>query len=258
MIFFLAGTSDARSLAIHLKEKEYTLLTTVVTENASLSLKEAGLPVHVGRLTAEEMAEKIKNNDYKMIVDASHPYAEEASKNAMEAARIANVLYVRYEREQVDAFSNHPLVTMVDTYEEAAMLAAKRKGVVMLTTGSKTLQVFAKHCVGVEGLRLIARMLPRKDNLEKCESLGIEQKNIVAIQGPFIKEFNTALYKQYDVTLMVTKESGKVGSVDEKLEAALELNIPTIMIRRPKIKYTNVFHSFEPLLEFVDERMKGE
>ena len=107
----------------------------------------------------------------------------------------------------------------------------------MLTTGSKTLEIFAKELVGLENTRLIARMLPRIDNMEKCAELGIEQKNIVAIQGPFSKELNKALYRQYGVTLMITKESGKVGSVDEKLEAALECGIETIMIARPNVNY---------------------
>ena len=96
----------------------------------------------------------------------------------------------------------------------------------MLTTGSKTLKIFADHLIGLPDTRLIARMLPRQDNMEKCEELGIEQKNIVAMQGPFSKELNKALYNHYKVTLMITKESGKVGAVDEKLEAALEMGIP--------------------------------
>ena len=45
--------------------------------------------------------------------------------------------------------------------------------------------------------------------------------------------------------MMITKESGKVGSVDEKLEAALECDIETIMIARPNVNYQNVHSSFE-------------
>ncbi len=118
----------------------------------------------------------------------------------------------------------------------------------MLTTGSKTLEIFAKELVGLEDTRLIARMLPRIDNMEKCAELGVEQKNIVAMQGPFSKELNKALYNQYGVTLMITKESGKVGSVDEKLEAALECGIETIMIARPNVNYQNVHSSFEDVI----------
>ena len=247
MILFLAGTSDARELAIELKEKGFDPLTTVVTENASYALLEAGLRVHIGRLTAEEMAAIIQEENMKAIVDASHPFAEEASKNAIEAATNAGVPYFRYEREQIDQYDDR--VVSVATYEEAADVALERKGNIMLTTGSKTLETFAKKLIGVEGVRLIARMLPRLDNMEKCAALGVEQKNIVAIQGPFSYELNRALYQQFDVTIMVTKESGKVGSVDEKVEAALELGIPVVMIRRPKIDYGEVYSSFAPLIE---------
>ena len=113
---------------------------------------------------------------------------------------------------------------MVENYEEAAKVASEKKGVIMLTTGSKTLDIFTRRLLDLPNTRVIARMLPRIDNMEKCEKLGFAQKDIVAIQGPFTKEFNkAALYKQYGVTMMITKESGKVGSVDEKLEAAREL-----------------------------------
>ncbi|TGV05380.1 cobalt-precorrin-6A reductase, partial [Mesorhizobium sp. M00.F.Ca.ET.186.01.1.1] len=45
MILVLAGTSDARELALLIKENGYDLLTTVVTDNAAKSMEEAGVPV---------------------------------------------------------------------------------------------------------------------------------------------------------------------------------------------------------------------
>lgn len=254
LILFLAGTSDARKLAIDLKNEGYELLVTVVTENASIALKEAGLHVRVGRLTADEMAVLCNEIGAKLIVDASHPFAEEASKNAITASKIVNIPYFRYERASIHHYDEK--VTTVSSYEEAADVALNKKGTIMLTTGSKTLHIFAKKLIGIDGIRLIARMLPRKDNMEKCEQLGVEQKNIVAIQGPFSKQLNTALYRQYDVDVMVTKESGKVGSVDEKVEAALELGIDVIMIKRPKIDYGNVYDTFAPLIERVKHVME--
>lgn len=247
MILMLAGTSDARELAIQIKQQGHELLTTVVTDNAALALRDAGLMVQVGRLTDEDLVALIREKSIQAIVDGSHPYAEEASKNAIQAAEHAEIPYIRYEREQQSYV--HEKLHLVANYEEAAELALQKKGVIMLTTGSKTLQVFTNKLLGVEGIELIARMLPRLDNMEKCEALGFPQKNIVAMQGPFSKELNTALYNQFGVTLMITKESGKVGSVDEKVEAALELGIETIMIERPKLQYKNVHSSFTSVLD---------
>jgi precorrin-6A/cobalt-precorrin-6A reductase len=249
MILVLAGTSDARELALEIKKMGYDLLATVVTDNAAKGLREAGLDVQVGRLTASDIAIFIQEKGFQAVVDASHPFAEEASKNAVTGAKEANVPYIRYERESQTFQQEH--VTMVDTYEEAATLAAQKRGVVMLTTGSKTLATFAQTLIGLPGTTLVARMLPRLDNMEKCEELGVEQKNIVAMQGPFSKELNKALYKHYNVTLMITKESGKVGAVDEKLEAALEMEIETIMIRRPRVEYGTVFSDFTSVIQYL-------
>ncbi|MFC0270560.1 precorrin-6A reductase [Metabacillus herbersteinensis] len=254
MILVLAGTSDARALALLIQKEGFDVITTVVTENAANEMRRCGLNVQVGRLTDSQIANFIQTNNIQLVVDASHPFAEEASKNAISGAKQAGVPYIRYERES-QTFSEEKC-TFVSSYEEAAQIAAEKKGVIMLTTGSKTLQIFAEKLNGVEDTRMIARMLPRQDNMEKCEDLGIPQKNIVAIQGPFTKEFDRALYKQFGVTLMVTKESGKVGSVDEKLQAARELGIETIIIRRPKIDYGKAFSEFSDVIHHVKEAFK--
>ncbi|MED4604482.1 precorrin-6A/cobalt-precorrin-6A reductase, partial [Paenibacillus validus] len=51
MILVMAGTSDARELAIRIRQAGYELLATVVTESAAKSLMEAGVPTQVGRLS---------------------------------------------------------------------------------------------------------------------------------------------------------------------------------------------------------------
>lgn len=246
MILFLAGTSDARALAIQLQGEGYPLLATVVTESAAESLKDHHIPYQVGRLSFDDMMALIQKLKMKYVIDASHPYAEEASKTAMAAAQACQIPYIRYERPEEQFIS--PLITEVDSYEEAAKLAQSHKGTIMLTTGSKTLEIFTKYLLR-DGIRLICRMLPNLENMEKCHRLGVKQKDIIAIQGPFSQILNKALCEQYHVTLMITKESGKVGSVDEKMTAALQLGIPVILIKRPAIQYQNVCISFEEVTD---------
>lgn len=241
-MLFLAGTSDARELAVKLQDGGHSLLATVVTDSAAQSLSEANIQSHVGRLTEDDMCALINERQMKVVVDASHPYAEEASKTAMAAAKSCGVPYIRYERPQEQFVS--PLVTEVEDYEEAAVAASSHEGVIMLTTGSKTLEVFTKHLLK-DGIRLLCRMLPNVGNMEKCDRLGVKQRDIIAIQGPFSQSLNKALCEQYGVTLMITKESGKVGSVDEKMTAALDLGIPVILIKRPAIVYDNFCTTFE-------------
>jgi precorrin-6A/cobalt-precorrin-6A reductase len=255
MIFQLCGTSDARELATRIQASGYEVLTSVVTESAAKSLEEAGLPVRMGRLTADEMVHLFQEQNITAVVDAAHPFAEEAHKNAMAATQQLGLPYIRFERERI-SFEANPNLHFVDDYQAAADLAAELKGVVMLTTGSKTLGIFTKRLLGEEGVTLIARMLPRVDNMEKCAELGLEQKYIIAMQGPFSKELNIALYRNYNTDVVITKESGRVGSVDEKVEAALELGLQVIVIGRPGLEYGAVYSDFEPVIEHLN-RLKG-
>ncbi|EFM12244.1 precorrin-6x reductase [Paenibacillus curdlanolyticus YK9] len=250
MIFMLCGTSDARELAVRIRQSGCKLLTSVVTESAAKSLTDEGLEVRVGRLTEDEMVERFTNEGYAAVIDASHPFAEEAHRNAMQAAKRAGIPYIRFERASL-VYDNHPGLTVVPGYEEAALEAKRRQGSVMLTTGSKTLHIFARHLANDPSIRLVARMLPRRDNMEKCEELGVEQKNIIAMQGPFSREMNEALYRQYGTTIMVTKESGSTGAVDEKVQTALSMGIDVILISRPELAFGTVFTEFEGILEQV-------
>lgn len=255
MILFLAGTSDARELALEIKAAGYQLVTTVVTDSAAKSMNEVNLPVRVGRLTAADLCQLIREENFQLIVDASHPFAEEASKNAMEAAKVSGVPYIRYERESATT-DMHEKITVVADYREAAELAAKRRGVIMLTTGSKTLHIFAEKLLPLPDTTMLIRMLPRVDNMQKCEELGIQQKHIIAMQGPFSKELNKALYEQFQVTCMITKETGKAGSFDEKVEAALEMGIETIIIARPSIEYGTKCSDFAEVIQQISNSTK--
>lgn len=248
MIFMLCGTSDARELALHIQGCGYRVLASVVTESAAASLRAAGLKVRSGRLSAADMSALMVEMEAVAVVDASHPFAEEAHANAMEAAKQCGIPYIRFERAGL-VYDDHPLLHVVASYEAAADAAGLLKGSVLLTTGSKTLEIFTERLLGDPDIRLVARMLPRLDNMEKCNRLGIEQKNIVAMQGPFSRRCNEALYEHFGTTVIVTKESGRIGAVDEKVQAALDAGIHVVLISRPEVDFGTVYDHFAGILE---------
>ncbi len=69
----------------------------------------------------------------------------------------------------------------------------------MLTTGSKTSRDFTKKLLHKTTFVSVCRMLPNIENMEKCEALGVKQRDIIAIQGPFSKELNKRYIEQYRV-----------------------------------------------------------
>lgn len=253
MILMLCGTSDARELALNLKRQGLPLKASVVTASAAERLEEAGIDTRVGRLDRAAMIPLLREGGYRAVVDGSHPFALEAHANAMDAAAALGLPYFRYERQSL-IYDSHPRLLLVHSYEEAARKAKALKGSVMLTTGGKTLEVFARELLGDPDTRLTVRLLPCLENLEKCLALGIEQRNIIALQGPFSREMNEALFRQYGTRVMITKESGAEGSVDEKLYAALDMGLYVILIMRPGMfcgGSGNVFDSFDGLTAAV-------
>ncbi|MBY9078141.1 precorrin-6A reductase [Paenibacillus sp. HN-1] len=257
MILALCGTSDARELAVLIQSNSFRLLASVVTDQAANSLRKAEIPVRTGQLDRYGMVELVRQEQIRAIVDASHPFAEEAHRNAMAAAEENGIPYIRYERTSQE-YGSDPKLTIVASYEEAAAEAKRRKGSVMLTTGSKTLHLFTRELLGDPGIRLAIRTLPRRDCIEKAEELGIEQRNVIALQGPFSRELNEALYRQYETTVMITKESGVPGSVDEKVDAAMQMGIHVIMISRPNIDFGTVFRNFEDVIRELNDTIHEE
>jgi precorrin-6A/cobalt-precorrin-6A reductase len=77
------------------------------------------------------------------------------------------------------------------------------------------------------------------------------------MQGPFGKELNKALYQHYQVATVITKESGQIGSVDEKVEAALELGLHVVLISRPQIEYGRVLDQIDQVLDQVRAELGG-
>ena len=99
MILFLAGTSDARELAIEMQTGRISSLSNGCDRIGCEKFTGCRIATQVGRLTAADITSLIIEKGFQAVVDASHPFAEEASKNALQGAKEANVPYIRYERE---------------------------------------------------------------------------------------------------------------------------------------------------------------
>ena len=78
-----------------------------------------------------------------------------------------------------------------------------------------------------------------ESSLEKCEKLNIDPDHIIPMKGAASLEENIDLIERYNASSMITKESGEIGGVVEKIQAANETDIAVIMIQRPKIDELN-------------------
>lgn len=248
-IFLIAGTEDGRKLAEFLSEKSFDVTASVVSDYGRKLLETcAGIKINDKPLDKDELEEILREGDFKFLVDASHPYAQNVSTNAILAAQAAQIVYIRYERAEIN-FAYEKVFT-VENYEAAARKAAELGKNIYLTTGSRNLKIFVdllKDC------NLTVRVLPTAEVLAQCEALGLSPKNIVAMQGRFSTELNVELFKHAGAEVIVTKNSGTIGGADTKIQAAQILNLPVVMIERPKIFYPNLASTFDDIFKFLEE-----
>ena len=251
MIFAAAGTQDGRELIAYLLERGYDVVASVVSDyGKSLLPKHERLKVNAAPLDKEQLKNYLQTHDITAVVDASHPYAVQISASAMECCRELNLPYIRYERPTEPA--DYEKIYPAPSYEAAAQLAAQQAagGTVFLTTGSRSLPIFCRH-PSLKENRIVARVLPTAAVISECEKLGLSPKDIVAMQGPFSVELNTALFRAYDARVIVTKDTAHLGGADTKIEAAKLLSFPVVMVERPPISYDNVATDFMAVENFL-------
>src|SRR3972149_6153458 len=217
MILVLSGTEEGKEIVRRLHEEGSNLLTTVATEYGKKMFEQMGLEAVClqGRLDSNGFCKLIKEKGIDTVVDATHPYAVEVSQNAMDACEKANVRYLRFEREGTGISSVARFIVL---------------------KGEKELYV---------------RILPVPEHIALCLDVGIPPTNIIAMHGPFSEDLNRAMFRQYRINTMVTKESGEAGGVLEKIHAARNEGIDTVVIERPRIEFPQKYSSIDEVVRLV-------
>ena len=225
-IILFGGTTEGRILAEKLQAAGYDISVSVATEQGAQELRGiAGIHIMTGRIPAEELSAHLSG--YDLCIDATHPYAEEISRGLRNAC---NALGLPLRRVLRDAGGvPQEAVCVPDAFQAAAYLQGT-EGRILLTVGSKELPSF--KCLDPE--RLYVRILPVHAGLTACEEAGIPAGHIIAMQGPFTEELNTAIIRQYQIRWLVSKDGGSAGGFPEKAAAVKKTGIQMILITRPE------------------------
>lgn len=243
-LIVFGGTTEGRVLSCEMARLGAAVTVFVATEYGKEEQGEQpGLTVRAGRLDAEQMCAVIAGAD--LCVDATHPYAAEASRNIRAACERAGVKRLRLLRER----SGIPAGAEVfPTAGGAAAWLKDTDGNILLATGAKELGVFAD----LGGERLYPRVLPLTASLDACAAAGVPRSNIIALQGPFTQELNEALIRQFHIRFLVTKDGGQAGGFQEKADAAAATGTQLVLIRRPEdsgMDYDGVYKVCREMME---------
>lgn len=250
-IWLIGGTGDSAMLSTLLDAVAIPYLVSVTTEAAiALYPQTPRAQIWVGRLTPLQIPSFLQAHQITAIVDASHPFAVEISRHAIAAAHQAAIPYLRYERAalapsppseptplaQPDRVSTAAMPLLPEFRDVAALLAS---GIlnghrVLLTLGYRFLAQFAPW---QSKATLFARILPSPVALEAAIAAGFTPDRLIAFRPPLSVHLEQALWQHWQISLVVTKASGRSGGEDIKRQVAQTLGIPLATIARPPLTY---------------------
>lgn len=229
-LLLFGGTSEGRELA-EKRQRAGDEVVVCVTSQYGKALLPEGLTVYDHPMDIDEMMRVARRHAIEKIVDATHPFAAAATENIRACAKALSLSYERITRPGDERSDFSPYVTWVQSARDAAALLANEMGAILLTTGSKTLKTYTEK---IDAERLYARVLPAVRSLELCAEAGLLPGHIIAMQGPFSEKLNGALYDQFAIRHVVSKDSGGAGGVREKVMPALMRDMNVIVIKRPE------------------------
>lgn len=217
-ILILGGTGEARELADALVARGHRVTTSFAGVTRS-PRKPTGEIRTGGFGGVEGLASYLVENRTRLLIDATHPFAQTMSRHAVEASRSVGIGCLRLERPEWRAEPGDRW-TLVESASEAAQ-ALPRSAQVLLTIGRKELEPFLDR-TDLSGL---LRMI------EPPDFRVPERWSILLARPPFTLESEHLLMVTDRITALVSKNSG--GETEAKLLAARELQVPVFMIARP-------------------------
>lgn len=252
-IWLIGGTQESSSLAVLLGNSYIPCTVSVTTESArALYPCYPTLRVWVGRLTAEKLDEFLHQQQIVAVVDATHPFAVEISQTAMAACKKSYIPYLRYERPTLEeqgsgGAGERGRISYLDDFEALVNGNYLEHQRVLLAVGYRPLHLFQPW---QKRATLFARLLPAVTSLEAAFQAGFTPERVMCLRPPITADLELALWRHWEISLVVTKASGTAGGEDIKQAVAAQLGIPLVVIARPAVSYPQQTSDMSVVLEF--------
>ena len=218
-LLIFGGTTEGRELAVFCAEHQIPV-TVSVTTSCGESLLSDNIRILTGKLKAEQMYQLLCSQQYYLVIDATHPYAVEATKNIRFACETSGIRYIRLIRQKSEIYGE-----TVRTITELIRILNQNQKSILSTLGSKSIPELMQIQNYQE--RLWVRVLP------SAEIQDIPENHIIAETPPFSTEQNIMHIKKSGAEILLTKESGTIGGYPEKMEAVQKCGIRMITLLRP-------------------------
>ena len=251
MILLMGGTSEARPIASRLAKAGFQVLVSTATRISLDIGRHPGIRRRSGRLDEKSLRRLIVRRHVRLVIDVTHPFALLAHDAIRAAALQAGIPCIRYNRPASALDGNmRRIIVTAKNHSEAAKKAFSSGLPVLLTTGSTHLEPYVQMAEK-KGVPLTVRVLNRKASITACLSAGIPRKNIVTGRGPFSCLETRKHIRSSKAGILVTKDSGSEGGLQEKIKAAASEKCRVVLITRPPSKTGLVYQNIKKIVDEV-------
>ncbi|MEM9392372.1 MAG: cobalt-precorrin-6A reductase [Pseudomonadota bacterium] len=240
-LLMLGGTAEARSLAETLSARRDIDLT-VSLSGATRAPEIGPAPTRVGGFGGAAGFEAYLDDEQPdAVLDATHPFAARITNRT---ARICISRKLPYRLLLRPAWTPQVGDRWREVVDEAAAVAlVAPTDRVFLATGRQTLPRFA----GMRASYTWCRQIDPPDG-----PYPFDNGEFLVGRPPFSVGDEKRLFQRLEITLLIVKQAGGHAS-SSKLEAARQLGIPVLLIRRPDYGALPQVKSRAEALKWIEE-----
>ncbi len=254
MIALFGGTTESLAIAEKLKSSGHPFMLFTATDfHVHAHIRQEAINHQVGPLNQQEMELVFQKENIKMVIDATHPFAVQVSENLMHVCQGLLIPYYRFERQSTSTGKSHH-VRRFSNYDEGIQFLQNTEGNILLSTGSHSVSLFTRS---LPTERLYVRVLPIPEILKKTIEAGVIKDHMMAMKGPFSQEMNVAMIKFWNISYLVSKDSGSQGGLEEKIKSVEETKTQLILIERPKMDYPKAYNNLDRLFKDIKNKMEA-
>ena len=238
-VLLLGGTTEASQLAQALANAGIDAVFSYAGRTADPVAQP--LPQRIGGFGGVAgLTAYLRDEAISHVIDATHAFAAEMSRNAATACAQLGLPLAAFERP---AWQPRPgdQWTQVPTLDDAALALPLAPARVFLAIGRQNLHCFAAMPQHHYLLRLVD---PATD------PLPLPHIDIVIARGPFVVAQDLALMRDHRIEIVVAKNAGGSGA-EAKLTAARDLGLPVIMVNRPALPDRPSFATLAEVMHWI-------